>query len=183
MNMNQSWRNWKILIGVALAALLLADAALILVIWQSSREGAESPRAQRDRLALQAKLLKADVERGEKIRSSLPRIGKDCDSFYQERFQGSGTGYSTIVADLGALTTKAGLKSSGLTFQQKEVKDHGVIEIAIRTSVQGDYPAIIHFISDLEHSKNFYMLDNLHLDSAGTGGIRLSLDLRTYFRT
>lgn len=180
--MNQSWRTWKILVGVALGVLLLADAALIVVIWQSSREGAESARTQRDRLALQAKLLKADVERGEKIRASLPHIGKDCDSFYQEKFQGSGTGYSTIVADLGELTTKAGLKSSGLGFQQKEVKDHGVIEIGIKTSVQGDYPAIIRFISDLEHSKNFYLLDNLHLDSASSGGIRLNLDLRTYFR-
>jgi Tfp pilus assembly protein PilO len=183
MNINKSWRTWKILMGVALGVLLLADAVLIFVIWQSSREGAESTRVQRDRLALQAKLLKADVERGDKIRASLPRIGKDCDSFYQEKFQGSSTGYSTIVADLGELTTKAGLKSSGLAFQQKEVKDHGVIEIGIRTSVQGDYPAIIRFISDLEHSKNFYLLDNLHLDSASTGGIRLSLDLRTYFRT
>jgi Tfp pilus assembly protein PilO len=180
--MNQSWRNWKIIIGIALGLLLLADAGLIFIIWQSSREGAESTLAQRDRLGLQAKLLKADVERGEKIRASLPRIGKDCDSFYQEKFQGSGTGYSTIVSDLGALTSKAGVKSSGLTFQQKEVKDHGVIEIGIRTSVQGDYPAIIRFISDLEHSRNFYLLDNLHLDSASTGGIRLSLDLRTYFR-
>jgi Tfp pilus assembly protein PilO len=183
MNINKSWRTWKILIGAALGVLLLADAVLIFVIWQSSREGAESTRAQRDRLALQARLLKADVERGEKIRASLPRIGRDCDSFYQEKFQGAGTGYSTIVADLGELTTKAGLKSSGLGFQQKEVKDHGVIEIGIRTSVQGDYPAIIRFISDLEHSRNFYLLDNLHLDSASTGGIRLSLDLRTYFRT
>jgi Tfp pilus assembly protein PilO len=183
MNTNGSWRTWKILIGVALGVLLLVDAGLIFVIWQSSREGAESTRVQRDRLALQAKLLKADVARGEKIRASLPTIGRDCDSFYQEKLQGSNTGYSTIVADLGELTNKAGLKSSGLTFQQKEVKDHGVIEIGIRTSVQGDYPAIMRFISDLEHSKNFYLLDNLHLDSANTGGIRLSLDLRTYFRT
>jgi Tfp pilus assembly protein PilO len=183
MNINQSWRNWKILIGAGLGVLLVLDLALIVVIWQSSREGAESSRAQRDRLALQAKLLKADVDRGEKIRSSLPKIGRDCDSFYLEKLQGSNNGYSTIVADLGDLTTKAGLKTSGLTFQQKEVKDHGVIEIGIRTSVQGDYPAIMRFISDLEHSKNFYLLDNLHLDSASTGGIRLSLDLRTYFRT
>jgi len=73
--MNQPWRTWKILVGVALSVLLLADAALIFVIWQSSREGAESTRAQRDRLALQANLLRADVDRGEKIRTSLPRIG------------------------------------------------------------------------------------------------------------
>ncbi|MGH9714784.1 MAG: type 4a pilus biogenesis protein PilO [Candidatus Acidiferrales bacterium] len=181
--MNQSWRTWKTMIGVVLGVLLLADAALLFVIWQSSREGGESSRAQRDRLATQAKLLKADVERGQKIRASLPQIGKDCDAFYHDKFLGTTTGYSAIVADLGALTNKAGLKSSGFTFQQKEVKDHGVMEIGIKTSVQGDYPAIIHFISDLEHSKNFYLLDNLHLDTGNTGGIRLSLDLRTYFRT
>jgi Tfp pilus assembly protein PilO len=181
--MNRSWRTWKILIGVALGVLLLADVALVFVIWQSSREGVESTRAQRDRLAMQAKLLKADVERGEKIRASLPQIGKDCDAFYHDKFLDSGGGYSAIVSDLGGLTNKAGLKSSGFTFQQKEVKDHGVIEIGIKTSVQGDYPAIIRFISDLEHSKNFYLLDNLHLDTGNTGGIRLSLDLRTYFGT
>lgn len=181
--MNPSWRTWKILIGAALGVLLLADVGLVYVIWQSSRAGEESARAQRDHLAIQATLLKADVERGEKIRASLPQIGKDCDAFYHERFLDTATGYSAIVADLGQLTSKAGLVSSGYSLQQRDVKDHGVIEIGIKTSVQGNYPAIIRFISDLEHSKNFYLLDNLHLDTGSTGGIRLSLDLRTFFRT
>ena len=42
-------------------------------------------RAQRDLLATQAKLLKADVKRGEQIRASLPQVGKDCDAFYESR--------------------------------------------------------------------------------------------------
>jgi Tfp pilus assembly protein PilO len=176
-------RNWKTAVGVVLAILLLADAALIFVLWQAAREGPQAMRAQRDRLAVQEKLLKADIERGDKIRASLPQIGKDCDAFYHDNFIAASNGYSAIEADLGQLTTKAGLKSTGFAFRQKEVKLHGVTEISITTSISGDYPAIIRFINDLEHSKNFYLLDNLHLDSAAAGGIHLNLDLRTYFRT
>jgi Tfp pilus assembly protein PilO len=183
MSFNINWRTGKITIGVALGVLLLADVALVFVLWQAAREGPQAMRAQRDRLAAQAKLLKADVKRGEKIRESLPQIGKDCDAFYHDRFLGASGGYSAVEADLGELTAKAGLRTSGFSFKQKDVKDHGVTEIAIQTTVSGDYSAIIRFINDLEHSKNFYLLDNLRLESASTGGIHLSLDLRMFFRT
>jgi len=183
MKLETNWRTWKLAISIALAVLIVADLALIFVLWQAAREGPQAMRAQRDRLAAQAKLLKADVKRGEKIRESLPQIGKDCDAFYHDRFLNAATGYSAIEADLVELTGKAGLKTTGFTFKQKDVKDHGVTEISIETGVSGDYPSIIRFINDLEHSKNFYLLDNLRLESASTGGIRLSLDLRTFFRS
>jgi hypothetical protein len=181
--MNPSWRRWKTVISITLGVLVALDLALIFALWQSSREAAETLRSQRDRLSLQAKQLKADVERGQKIQASLPQIGKDCDSFFHADFLDAATGYSAIVADLGQLIEKSGLKTSGLTFQQKEQKVHGVVEVGIKAAVQGDYLSLIRFINDLEHSKNFYLLDNLHLDSGNQGGIRLSLDLRTYFRT
>jgi hypothetical protein len=183
MNAKQSWRAWKIWIGVALALLLAADIALSAALWHADREGPQSLRNQRDRLATQGKLLKADVERGDKIRSSLPQIGRDCDEFYKDAFLDSRTGYSAISEDLGDLVGKAGLKSSGLSFLRKDVKDRGVTEITIKTAVQGDYPALIKFINGLERSKNFYLLDDLRLESSTTGGIRLNLTLRTFFRT
>ena len=79
-------------------------------------------RAQRTRLDTQAKLLKADVARGEKIRASLPTVGKNCDAFYHDAFLDASTGYSAIESDLGNIATKAGLKVGGLTLNQKEVK-------------------------------------------------------------
>jgi|HubBroStandDraft_4_1064222.scaffolds.fasta_scaffold158987_2 Tfp pilus assembly protein PilO len=180
----QNSSSWRKYVAVVVSLLFVADFALAFFIWQGGREGPETKRRQRDRLELQAKLLKADVERGEKIKASLPQVGKDCDGFYKENFLPAPTGYSAVLAELTDITHKAGLKTSGVTFQQKELKGHGVTQVAMKTTVEGDYPALIQFIHALERSKNFYLLDNLTLASGGsTAGIKLNLDLRTFFRT
>ena len=111
------------------------------------------------------------------------RRAKDCDTFYQQSFLDSPTGYSRIEGDLDDIAKKSGVRISGYTFKQKVIKERGVTEIEITTNFDADYPAVIQFINGLERSKNFYLLDSLRLTSASTGGIRLDLDLHTYFRT
>jgi hypothetical protein len=183
--MNMSWTVLKKVIVVALSLLFAADLALVYQVWQSSREGAEPLTVQRDRLKIQAGLLKGDVARGTSIRQDLSGEGKEYDNFYRNAFLSTDNGYSTIEDDLGSIAAKANLRSSGISFKQKELKGRDVTEIDISDTVEGDYPAIIQFINGLEHSKNFYLLSNLRLQSANTpgGGIRLQLDLQTYFRT
>jgi len=183
MTLKITWPAWKIGIGVALALVLALDIALVGYLWHASYDQPQALRLQRDRLALQAKELKADVDRGLKIRADLPQAGKDCDAFYQQSFLDSPTGYSRIESDLGEIAAKSGVKISGFTFKQKDLKNRGVTEIQINTDLDADYSAVIQFINGLERSKNFYLLDSLHLTSVSTGGIRLDLDLHTYFRT
>lgn len=181
--MNSSWQTWKKWTCAALALLLAADVALGVFLVRSSREAPDEMRAQRDRLAVQSRLLKADVERGDKIRASLPQVGRDCQNFYQRSFLDATSGYSSIETDLGSIADKAGLKTSGFSFKQEEIKDRGVTEMTITTSVDGNYAAVIEFINGLERSKNFYLLNNLSLNSATSGEIKLQLELHTYFRT
>lgn len=179
---NGDWQRWKKWTGIALAVLLAADLALASFLWAAAREGPQALRARRDRLAAQAKLLQADVDRGEKVRASLPQAGRDCETFYHQAFLDASSGYSQIEADLSTIASKAGVKTSGFTFKQKEIKDRGVTEISISTNLEADYPAVIQFINGLERSKNFYLLDGLQLASATAGGIRLELQLHTYLR-
>lgn len=174
---------WKLWTSVALAALLLVDLGLAVFLWQGGREDPATLRADRDRLALQAKLLRADIQRGERIRTSLPQAGKECDDFYRESFLSASTGYSQIEEDLGAIAREAGVHTGEFTFRRAEVKQKGATEIDIGTSVDADYPALVRFINGLERSKNFYLLDSLGLTSGNMGGIRLHLQLHTYFRT
>jgi hypothetical protein len=186
MSANRKWENWKIATVVGLSLLLAADIGLCIFLWQTSRQAPGELRAQRDRLMGQAKLLRADVARGEKIRASLPQVGEDSDNFYRESFLDEKTGYSDVELDLAAIAAKAGVKTSGFSFKRTEIKGRGVTEIEIGTTVDADYPAIVEFINGLERSKNFYMLDDLRLNSAAAstgGGIRLELGLHTFFRT
>jgi Tfp pilus assembly protein PilO len=180
---SSSWHTTKLAATIALACLLVADIALGIFLWLGSRQQPEELRAERDRLTLQAKLRKAEVDRGNAIRASLPQVGRDCTKFYQDTFLEKAVGYSSVEADLSAIAGKAGLHASDTNFKETEVKDRGVTEISISTSVEGSYSSVIKFINGLEQSKNFYLLNDLHLTSANAGMIKLQLDLRTYFRT
>ncbi|HUJ32426.1 MAG TPA: hypothetical protein VLY23_14165 [Candidatus Acidoferrum sp.] len=183
MSTQSSWSSTKRITTVALAVLLAADVGLGVFLWQSSRQRPEELRAQRENLALQAKLRKAEVERGQRIRASLSQVGIDCDKFYQNTFLNRAMGYSAVEADFNSIAEKAGLHTSAVNFKEKEIKDRGVTELSISTSVDGSYSSVIQFINGLEQSKNFYLLSDLHLTSASAGAIKLQLDLRTYFRT
>jgi hypothetical protein len=176
-------KTWKLLTIAALAVLLGADLGLGVFLWQFASRDPESLRSERDRMVLQAKLLRSDVERGEKIRASLPQIGRDCDTFYRDSFLSVSTGYSDIESDLDKIAAQSGVRTSGFSFKERPVKDRGVTEIDISTSLDADYPSIIRFINGIEKSKNFYLLDGLHLATATTAAIRLELELHTYFRT
>jgi len=180
---NAAWRVWKRSILIAIAVACLADIALGVFLWQGAREGPTDMRAQVERLRGQEKLLQADVQRGTKIRASLPQVGKDCDAFYRDKFLNPATAYSEVEDDLQTIAHKSNLKTADLSFKQKPLKDRSVTEVAIAETVEGEYPALVQFINGLEVSKNLYLLDSLSLASGTTGGIKLKLELRTYFRS
>jgi hypothetical protein len=181
--MKLGWQTWKKWAAGVVALILLLDIALVVFLLNNSRQDRGDLIAQRQRLAAESKLLQADVSRGEAIRFSLPKVGKDSDDFYRQSFLSASTGYSDIETDLDAIAAKAGVRTGGFAFKQTLIPARGVTEISITTAVAADYPAIIQFINGLERSKNFYLLDNLQLASASPGSIRLELSLHTYFRT
>jgi Tfp pilus assembly protein PilO len=178
--LNGAWKMWT---GVGLGILAFADIALGIFLWRNSLQSPESRRADREKVALKAKLMNADVKRTEQIRAALPQVGKDCTAFYEKTFPSAATGYSEIESDLDSIASHAGLTTSGVSFKPTQLKDRGVTQLEITTQVSGDYNSIVKFINGLEVSKKFYLLNDLALDSASTGGIRLQLKLHTYFRT
>ena len=180
---NLTRHRWKFWTSIALAALLAVDLGLALFLWQGGQADPVSLRAEREHFLLQAKLLRADIERGERIRASLPKAGRECNDFYHDSFLPADTGYSQIESDLGAISRETGVRTTGFSFMRADVKERGATEIRISATVDADYPSLVRFINGLERSKNFYLLDSLKLASAATGGIRLALELHTYFRS
>ncbi len=177
---SQNWKKW---LTIALAVPLVLDLGLAVYLWRGGRGNPREIRAEVNHLTTEAKLLQADVDRGERIRSSLPQAGKDADSFYQDSFLDASTGYSRIESDLGAIAAQAGVRTSGFAFKEKPTKESGVTQISVTTSVEADYPAVVKFINGIERAKNFYLLDQMQINSVSTGGLSLELELHAFFRT
>jgi Tfp pilus assembly protein PilO len=166
--------------------LVLADVALAAYAWELS----SAPNAPQQRLAIETRqhdLLKADIRRAQDIRDNIPAIQKDCDHFEQTLFPDS-SGYSAVRSELGGTARKNGIQLEDLTFKRTEDASRGMTEVLIDVTVNGNYKSIIGFLNGLQRSPNLFVIDALALGSeninqASSNVIKVSLHLRTYFRT
>jgi len=176
-------KRTKAIIRVILGIVVAADIVLAGVNWQMA-EANRTPQAELNALKRQHALMAADVTRAETIRTTLPEIEQQRDTFFKQNFRPIASGYSSVISDFGTLSRGAGLQAENLNFHQHEADKRGVTEVDISAVVNGDYSSVVRFVNDLEHSDTFYVLDGLSLASSGSGGqLRLNLQLRTYFRS
>lgn len=183
MKIKAKMAGWKLGAVVGISVIVLADIVLAFVLWQIGREGTAQMVLRRNQLAHTASQLESDVARGNKIKASLPQVGKDCDEFYKSSFIDSRTVYSTVDSDIHGLSAKSGVRTTNLHFKVTPVQNRGVSELDVSMTVDGDYPSLLKFVNGIERSKNFYFLTQLQLGQGAENGIRLQLDLHTYFRT
>jgi hypothetical protein len=161
---------------------VFVDLALIGVNWRIA-SAPRTPAAQLKVLGKQHALMAADITRAQKIREDLPAVEKESDGFFHDEFRPIGSGYSVLIDDLGTLARNAGIRTEGFSFRQQAPDKRGVTQIEISTTVDGDYASVVKFIDSLERSESFYILDSLSLASGSAGGLKLNLQLRTFFRS
>ena len=177
---NQHWKKW---IRWGLTVVLVVDVFLLVVAFRAANRGEKQQVANRDILREQHAELSADVIRVRNIRERLPQVQGECDKFVREHLREASGGYSVVLADLGNIAEKAGLRTSNLSFRQEPQRNQrDIVGIGITAGVEGDYASLVRFINGLEKSPNFYLLENLTLASSTGGVVRLNLELRTYFR-
>lgn len=176
---NKQWKKW---VRVGLAVVLVLDVLLLYANWRAQGAGPRQQVAQRDRLREEEKLFGADMRRVAAIRDRLSDVQHEAGRFYADEFLSAASGYSTVTADLGKISTSAGLRASNLAFKERPLDSRGVTEITVSATVEGEYVNLVRFINGLERSENFYLLESLSLASSTGGNIKLNLQLRTYFR-
>jgi Tfp pilus assembly protein PilO len=180
--MARSAQNWKKWVRWGLAVVVLADAALVYVNVQSGDAGSQM-RSLEELTRQHAEMLR-DIRRAEEIEKNLKEnVRKQCDTFFAEQLRPADGGYSSIVADIGEVAKNTGLQASGISFREREVEGRGVVEVQVSANVEGNYPSIVRFINGLERSKSFYLLNRIALDSSEAGLVKLTLELKTYFRS
>jgi Tfp pilus assembly protein PilO len=176
----------KRLILGGVVVLVLADIVLAGYSWQL----AAAPHEPEKRIAAEIKqrdLLRADIKRAQAIRDNVPATQKDCDQFERALFPAS-AGYSAVISELGDTAKKSGIQIEDLSHKQTEISNRGMTEVSIDATVNGNYKNVVEFLNGLQRSANLYSVDSLTLASentnlASSNVIKVSLHLRTYFRT
>jgi len=170
-----------IIVGVAL--LLAADVALGAYSWRLSKTPSISPQsmaAEEQTL----KLLKADIVAAEKVAANFPNTLKDCDKFEHGRAVAASAS-SSIEAELGEVSKKAGIELTGVVFHDKEIAGRNITERQMDATVSGSYETVVKFLNGLQKSTNFYVVDSLELTTEATtpNVLRVTMHMRTFFRT
>lgn len=169
----------------ALIFLLLADVALAAYSWQLS-----SPQISREESAreiLRLKLLRKSIADAQKIKEETPATQKDCEKF-ENSLLPAGSGYSSLSSELGGLAKKSGVHLENVAFKPTAIPERGMTEVAMESTINGDYRSVIQFLNDLQRSANIYEIQSLTLaneksNQGPANVIKVGLHLKTYFRT
>jgi Tfp pilus assembly protein PilO len=179
----------KRIILTLLVLLLAVDGALA---YHNSRLAVkdENPDVKLKAESRQVALVKADVERANKIKARLPEVEKYFDQF-ETTLPPAGKGYSLVSQEVEEIARDTHVQVEDLKFREKEISGRNVNEVEIDAVLDGDYAGIVRFLNRLQRSKNTYVVDSLGLDSASATGtanqappgtVKVSLHLRSYFR-
>ena len=99
-------------------------------------------------------------------------------AFYDKRIPAN---YSSILAEIGALEVKSGVRLSRMQYTQG-LSGRDLTEIAMDAGVTGDYTQIMHFINSLERDKTFFVIRQMGLTGQQGGLVNLRLRVSTWLR-
>ena len=166
--------------------LVLADLALAYYNSQLASETLTTPE-QFSKQEMGLKKLEAPIARARKIREEMPNTQRECEQF-ERMLLLARSGSSSVSSELGEIAKKSGVSLQGVSFKRTPIPERRLTEVAMESTIEGDYKNVILFLNGLQRSANIYEVESLTLapqkDNKGPANvIRVGLHLKTYFRT
>jgi Tfp pilus assembly protein PilO len=171
-------RGAAILSGIAL---FVVNAAVFLVY--------TLPRLLEERsLAQRARTLTEEVAREKVFVDALKhreyvarQNSRDRERLYQTVLLPPGRGLVPVIQELNRLGNEAGLSWNQQNYQTKPVKGAPLLRMGITVPFSGLYPQMIDFLTKIEGSKRFFVVDQIQLHSRADEAGDLAIQLSTYF--
>jgi type IV pilus assembly protein PilO len=162
----------------ALAVLNLYLMGHLFFVWRAMHTlNQDALDAQRNQL--RAAEIAAKPLRG--LDAKLVASTRDADAFYAQRLPYAD---SQLLAELGALTKKAGVHLSRVQYPQNPVLSgqNELTEVHMDASISGDYRPVVQFINSVERDRMFFVINGINLTGQQTGQVNLRIRLTTYLR-
>jgi Tfp pilus assembly protein PilO len=161
----------------ALTALVLANAAVLILLFLPAREA---------QIRLEGRI--HELERNVR---NLQREGRTSDAVLTamreaEEFSQGFPRRSDLVGLMGRLTKLASslaLKVPDTGYQPSEIKGTGLTKVTVQMGVEGAYEKIRRFVYELEGMRRFLVIERLSLrDLKGASALQVQVQLAMYLR-
>ena len=166
----------------AVAALGLINLYLLVqmgLTWRAAHSEDATALAQQTVVMKTAEIAKKPLEG---LDGKLSAATAESDKFYEARLP---VAYSDVLAELGALTKKQGVKLSTVQYAFEPVLDGAsgkVTEVRMDARLNGDYRPLVLFVNSLERDKMFFLISAVTLTGQQSGTVGLRLHITTYLR-
>ncbi|HWX24722.1 MAG TPA: type 4a pilus biogenesis protein PilO [Vicinamibacteria bacterium] len=171
-------RGLAILCGIALFAL---NAVVFLVY--------TLPRLLEERsLSARSRTLADEVSREKRFVEALKHREyvaqeniRDQERLYHTLLLPPGRGIVPMIEELNRLGNEAGLSWAQQSYQTKPVNGAPLLQMGIAVPFSGLYPQMIDFLTKIEGSKRFFVVDGIQLHSRADEAGDLAIQLSAYF--
>ena len=164
------------------AALIVLDLYLLahlLLVWQAVGSSGPEAVAQQHTFLTAARIAAKPLEG---IDAKLALSQEQADAFYAHRLPYA---YSQVAAELGALTTREGVRLTRVQYAQAPMLSgqDALTEVRMDASISGDYRPVVGLINALERDRLFFVITGITLTGQQTGQVNLRVRLVTYLRS
>ncbi len=171
-------RNIYYSIVAVLGAIVLYLLAQMGLAWKAAHSGDAKAISQQTIAMKSAEIAKKPLEG---LDTKLADATTEADHFYAKRLP---VAYSDVLAELGVLTKKEGVKLTRVQYAQAPVLEAGktLTEVRMDASLNGDYRPLVLFMNALERDNMFFLISGVTLTGQQSGMVGLRLRLTTYLR-
>jgi Tfp pilus assembly protein PilO len=124
---------------------------------------------------------KAYVKDLETRQKKLKYTNESLTKFYGEILKPKNKGIVDLRQELADLLKQMGIPKIDINYDNKEITDYNLYQVAISLPIEGNYVNIRKFINMIENSKNFMVIDNVSL-SESKAILKLNIRLSAYFK-
>jgi hypothetical protein len=167
--------TWHVAGSAVLLLLVIGLAVRFSLDWSAARDSFSSVLAGK-----QVELKALDMEtaplRG--LDKHIEDSRAQLRAFYSKRIPPN---YSVIATRIGELQVKSGVRLSRVQYTQGP-PGSDLIEISMDAGISGTYPAIMHFVNEIERDQTFFIIRAMSLTGQQGGLVNLRIRISTWLR-
>jgi Tfp pilus assembly protein PilO len=173
-----SWKEPRILLRGIMGSLLAANLAAAVIAFKPF--GGSADDLQREEAALNQQLsgLRDHVAKSKLLVAKLQNARKDTDQF-MAKYVTDELHASSLVDELNRIATESGVRPLPQSYNEQEIRgSDGMKMVSVTEGCEGNYASLAKFISLLDKSPRFLIIEGLQTSAPQQNGAPLTVQLK-----